>query len=222
MLEVINENTVREKITKILSANEFSKGKSGKSITEYLAGWIKSVFDWIRDRINSIRIPNLNAKLLPETGLSSGTILGLKILSAVIIAGLIFIILFFIFRKLRFSKNIKEEEDILLINTLRDPELVLRTALDFSGKGDFKQGLRYLYISIILEMNARNIIKIDKSKTNRQYLNEMRDSGYAGYNDMVQFTRAFNDHWYGSKSIASKEFNFWYVKYNELLDLENI
>lgn len=222
MLEVINESTVREKLDSILSAREFSQGESGKSITEYLAGWVKSIFEWIKQKLQSIKLPDANINLMPDSGLSSGAALGLKILSGVLIASLIFVLLFFIFRKLRLSKNVREKEDILLINTLKDPELVLRTALDFCSRGDFLQGFRYLYISMILEFNARNIIKIHKSKTNREYLAEIRDSGYAGYDDMVRFTRAFNDHWYGSRPITADEFDYWYSKYKELLAGENI
>jgi hypothetical protein len=216
MLENINESIVREKIDRILSSQEFSKGGQGSGLTDYLANWIKSVVEWIKDRINSIRMPNMNINVLPEAGLSEGAALTLKILAAVIIAGLIFIIVFLLIRRLRNSKQVRQDEDAMLIYTLRDPELVLETALSFAQKGDYRQGLRYLYFSLILKLNELNVVRIDKSKTNRQYLNEAKSSGYGQYEDVAGITRAFNDYWYGNKHIDNEIFGFWYAKYTGL------
>lgn len=222
MLENVSESVVREKIARILSTREFAKGGKDSSLTDYLANWIKSIIEWIKDKLEGIRLPDMNVNIMPQTSLSPGAAISLKITAAAIIAALIFLILFFILRRLRSSKKVKQEEDALLIYSLKDPDLVLETALSFSKKGDFRQGLRYLYISLILKFNERNIIHIDKSKTNRQYLQEIKNSSFGRYNDMAGFTRAFNDHWYGFKSIDAGVFELWYLKYIELQKEEDI
>lgn len=211
-----SEEEIRRKIENILSSREFSRSEDGRSILDVIADYVRQVFTWFKERMEALQLPDENLNI-PQAGMSPGAVLLLKVIGIILLAAVIFILLFFVFRNLRFSKRVKEREDALLISELKDVNAVEEKALHFYRQGDYRQGLRYLYISLILKLNAWDVIKIDKSKTNRQYMNEVKYSGYSRYDEILGFTHAFNLYWYGKKHIDSGVFDLWYDRYSSLV-----
>ena len=46
----------------------------------------------------------------------------------------------------------------------------LRRAQEFSGGGDYRTAVRYLYLSTLLRLEERGLLRYDRSLTNREYL----------------------------------------------------
>jgi hypothetical protein len=203
---------VKEKLEKILSSGEFTKTPPQKSFIETALDKIGELIKEFFDRIG------LSQKLsfIDNLKLSSWQILLLKIFGILIPIFFILFILFIIFRRMKPSKKIKMNEDILILNSLKDYEQVERMAIEFMQKNDFRQGIRFLYIALLLYLNKLNIIKIDKSKTNKQYLREIANNYLENYNLIYNFTWAFNECWYGNKNADRKVFDSWYEKYTSL------
>lgn len=215
----ISEREIEEKIHRILSSREFTKSGKQNGLLKSLADIIKGIIEWIKEKIYGLKLPD---KMLPGgfDKMSPGKALALKISGIFIITAVVIAILYLVFRNLRWSRRIKEKEDSVLLSTLKDSQMVKNKAIEYYNAGDYKQALRLLYISLILELNKLNIIYIDKSKTNKQYLKEVLQSGFVKYEEFSKFTNAFNNHWYGNKVLNREDFELWYEKYIFILNKE--
>ncbi|MCX7923307.1 MAG: hypothetical protein N3B21_15045 [Clostridia bacterium] len=203
------ETEVIERIDEILSSQEFSSSVEQKSLLKLAA---EKLWELAK---NFFRKVNFGQKVESLFGqeISPVAALTLKIAGIAIIAVFIVLLLYFVFRNMRTSKKVKQLEDAVLLSMLKDFEAVERKAVEYANNNDFRQGIRYLYMASLLRFNEKNIIKIDKAKTNRQYLKEISNSGYPMYNQVSDFTNAFNEYWYGNRNIDRDKFNWWYQKY---------
>jgi hypothetical protein len=125
--------------------------------------------------------------------------------------------LFFLVRNIRASRRWKEQDDALPVNSMKLPSSVEETAVEFSRKGDYKQALRFLYIAMLLRFNEMDWIRIDKAKTNRQYVMEIMNGSFERKQEVRDFTEAFNRYWYGNRSLDRDTFEDWYEKYSLLV-----
>jgi hypothetical protein len=131
-----------------------------------------------------------------------------KMLAIVIAASLlIFLIVKLISGKPIIANNkIKPIQEIDLENPDELPEedtldRLLRNALE---RKDYKTAVRILYLRIIRQMAESNYINWQKDKTNRDYLNEMRQrSHYRSFRDL---TLVYEVIWYGDKEIADLDY----------------
>jgi hypothetical protein len=210
------EREVNDRLEEILSSGEFTDPQNDKSIFERIGEMIKDFFSKIRkafsdedDNQNSV----FSERILDRW--AGGTVL--KIFSVCLILVFVFLLFYFVSRNFHISKRIMEKEDAQLLSILKDSATVERDALEFCSRGDFRQGLRFLYIAGLLRLNETNIIRIDKSKTNKQYLKEVLDKGFPHYNMIQEFTRDFNWYWYGNKDVDKSKFDYWYQKYTSVL-----
>lgn len=215
-MNVQREKQTREQIKNILSSNEFSGEKKQSGILKTVADMIKSIAEWINEQIKKLKIPDKSVNLTSRQ-LSPGEILTLKIIGILIIVLFIAAVLYFLYKNLRISRKLKQEEDALILSTFKDYEAVEQKAMEFYRQGDFRQGLRFLYIALLLKFNEENLIRIDKSKTNRQYLNELLNYGFAMYDVILDFTRTFNECWYGGRRVEKEKFDLWYETYGSLI-----
>lgn len=219
-LAAASSQEIRDKLSGILSSNEFTKPAEKTSLLKHLADWLR---EQVQKYLKNLKLPDTGAnKLFNLDGMSPAGRFALNAAGIAILTLFIVGLLYFIFRNLRFSKSLKQKEDALLLTTLKDPEKVEQKAMECCNRGDFRQGIRFLYIAFLLRLNELNIIKIDKSKTNKQYLNEMLNSGLKAYEPAAGFTHAFNEYWYGNVQMDREKFDFWYRNYTFLMKEGNI
>ena len=210
------EEEVRSELQAILSSGEFSPRPQGPGLLERIGRMIKGLVDWIYDKITGMNLPR-NPLSTKGVRLSPEALLLMKIAGIIILAVFVAVIVLFLVRNLKFSKRLRRMGDETLLTSLREPDTVLDMALGCAGRGDFKQGIRYLFIALLLELNRANYIKIEKSKTNSQYLRELAENGFGMRHDMREFSQDFNRFWYGNAEPEKSKFDFWYGKYFEFL-----
>lgn len=203
---------IKEALRGILSSEEFTaQPESRTSLLKLLADWLKAQ---VEKYLKNLKLPDEGLKkIFGWNEISPGAQLALNIAGIAILVLFIGGLIYFIFRNLRFSRKLKQKEDALLLTQLKDPETVEQKAMEYYRQGDYRQGIRFLYIAFLLKLNERNVIRIDKAKTNRQYLNEILNSDFKACDLVRDFTGAFNDCWYGNKPIDSQSFDFWYGRY---------
>lgn len=208
------EKEVKESIGHILSASEYQPAKEKppsllKALFDKLVELVKKIYE----KLNfSKKISNF---IFGKT-LSPASALAINIIGVLILLGVLVLLVFFIVRNLRNSKRMRQDEDAMILSTIKDPEALEQKALEFCNKGDYKQALRFLYIALLIRLNEMNLIKIDKSKTNKQYLNEIMNNKPEIHSDVSEFTGDFNKYWYGDRNVDRIKFEFWYAKYRVL------
>jgi cbb3-type cytochrome oxidase subunit 3 len=135
------------------------------------------------------------------------------ILFILIIASIVYLVI----RHRRNNRKLKEEEDSELLSQLKDPEEVKLKAMEFYRNGDFRQGIRFLYLSLILKLNEQNLILINKAKTNKEYMNELSMKEYTHFEKVVEFTGVFNRCWYGNRNLDKEMFDKWNMEYSSIV-----
>jgi hypothetical protein len=82
--------------------------------------------------------------------------------------------------------------------------------------GDFRTAVRKLYVSLLYELNERNLIELDESATNREYLR--RASGLRGLSSPMRYmTDRFDTVWYGMIPSSEADFSIYRARYEEAM-----
>lgn len=125
-----------------------------------------------------------------------------------------FVILALFLRKyFRKKANLKMQEDAEILENIRDYSLLEAKAIEMFDSGEYRSAIRLFYLALLLWFNDRNMIRIDRSKTNRQYLKELEFYYPQIYKQMLDFTVFFNGAWYGDKKVEFDKAQYWMNNY---------
>lgn len=94
------------------------------------------------------------------------------------------------------------------------PSDLADAALAAAKAGDFRLGVRKLYIALLYEMSERNLIEIDSHATNREYL--AKASRFSQLIPSMNYlTDRFDFFWYGMFPSSQEDFTNYLEKYRE-------
>lgn len=103
---------------------------------------------------------------------------------------------------------------------IEDPDYLdeaeLNKALDQTSKeADFKSSIRIYYLMLLERLDKNRLIRWRKSKTNRQYIVEIRKKAIR--KDLKRLTRVYEDVWFGEVSLSRDQFSYWSNEFEELM-----
>jgi hypothetical protein len=117
-------------------------------------------------------------------------------------------------RRKRPSKRTVLGEEIEAGMTPRD---LAEAAMAAARAGDFRLAIRKLYVSLLYEMASRELIELDDSLTNHEYLT--RASRYAAIIPSLRFlTDCFDLHWYGMVPTSQEVFTACLAQYHSAME----
>lgn len=133
----------------------------------------------------------------------------------VILSLLLVVVFFFVFRTLfvdfaREAKLKEAEEDEPLTS-----EAAFNRAQQLSKGGDFRAAVRYLYLSTLLILDERGVMRYDRSKTNREYLRSVANSPELS-KPLEEVIEVFDNVWYGYHSLDEETFKHYSGRVEEL------
>lgn len=83
--------------------------------------------------------------------------------------------------------------------------------------GDFRTAVRKLYVSLLFELSERNLIELEDSATNHEYLRKA--SGLSGLAVPMRYlTDRFDYVWYGMFPSSEDEFAVYLARYQEAME----
>jgi hypothetical protein len=84
-------------------------------------------------------------------------------------------------------------------------DLALKRAQELSGGGDYRTAVRYLYLSSLLLLEERGLLRYDRSLTNREYLRSVahRPELAAVLREVID---VFDRVWYGFQLLEANEY----------------
>ncbi len=84
-------------------------------------------------------------------------------------------------------------------------ELALQRAQELSTGGDYRTAVRYLYLSALLLLEERGLLRYDRSLTNREYLRSVahRPELAATLREVID---VFDRVWYGFQTLSASEY----------------
>lgn len=94
----------------------------------------------------------------------------------------------------------------------------LKRAQDLSHGGDYRTAVRYLYLSALLLLDERNLLRYDRSRTNREYLRSVahRPELATILQDVVDI---FDQVWYGYRPIEQNDYQHYESQVTKLKQL---
>lgn len=109
----------------------------------------------------------------------------------------------------RRKKKTKREARIVLGERLEPDQTaadLLAQAEALAQRGDLRAAIRKAYIALLCELGDRKLISLAQHKTNRDYLNSVRDKASL-YSSMRKLTQSFELHWYGFAPAGAVDWN---------------
>jgi hypothetical protein len=127
------------------------------------------------------------------------------------------LILLYVFRNLfsDFFLEASARDEQMAGDELLTAESALQKAKDISRGGDYRTAVRYLYISSLLTLDERGLMRFDRSKTNREYLRSVAAFPQLSVplRDVID---VFDRVWYGFQSINEADFEHYAEKVDQL------
>jgi hypothetical protein len=194
----------RERLLRMLDQPPFKQPDAPQT-----PAWLREFFDWLGRLLENAFRPL--GRISPSGGRTVAWVIA--IIGAVLLVG----VLVYLLRGLRRGMVAGALADD------GDPEanLTAKTALDQAGGlargGDYRSAVRYLYISALLWLDERDILRYDRALTNREYLERVRDSP-ALRERMASIVETFDRVWYGHLPIDAESFAAYQQQIEALRD----
>ena len=122
----------------------------------------------------------------------------------------------------RRSRKKKKREARIVLGERLEPDQtaadLLAQAESLARSGDLRGAIRKAYIALLCELGDRKIVSLAQHKTNRDYLNSVRERVHL-YSSMRQLTNSFELHWYGFQPPADNDWNEFRSGYQKALRL---
>lgn len=83
---------------------------------------------------------------------------------------------------------------------------VLRLRREHAERGEFREAVRYGYIAVLVTLHKAKIIRVDKSKTNAQLVNEMSAAAPQDAPAFRDVVIVFQATWFGLKRIDAERY----------------
>ena len=167
--------------------------------------WIQRILDAIAEIMNRI-----------SYGIQNGIYYGR--IPLVVAAVLVFILsLYFITRNL--SRSLVREAELAAENgdddALMTSKGAMQRAQSLSGQGDYRNAVRYLYLSSLLILDEHGVLRYDRSRTNREYLRSVSSKPELSkpLSDVID---VFDRVWYGFDSVDEETYQSYVKHVDEL------
>lgn len=135
---------------------------------------------------------------------------------------LLVLVLLYVFRSLFFDLVAESRlaDDASAESEPLTSEQALARAHSLSRGGDYRSAVRYLYLSSLLLLDERGLLRYDRSKTNREYLRSLSNTPELSepLNEVID---VFDNVWYGHHSLDEETFKHYSERVEELKDKKN-
>lgn len=89
----------------------------------------------------------------------------------------------------------------------RDYDRLLALARNHAESQDYRAALRLVYLASLVVLDAQGIVRLNRSKTNWEYLSIVRSSGLENlYVELLPMTRSFDRIWYGVQPAQAADY----------------
>ena len=176
---------------------------TSNALVERLLNWLNRLFSSDRE--------------MPELTPTAQTGNGIAIIMSIVTGFLLLFVMFNLLRGASFGWR-RDGKSLLLSSAeqLDDPitsEEALEGATRQAEAGDYRQAVRYLYLSTLLTLEEKRLLRYDKSMTNREYIRSVkRHPKIAGL--LRDVVNVFDRVWYGGREIDPDTF----AHYREQID----
>ena len=212
-LNVSAGNTAKDQqvlLEKILARTEYLPEEQKESI---IKKWWKRVWK----KIEELLLKLFGGRSSPAGNLGTSSANFIRIAVTLILLAAASIGVVKLLQQLRRRKKKDDKTREVLGEELPDDATaadLLAHAKELARAGDFRSAIRRAYIAMLCELEQRGKIRLHRSKTNRDYLDELKpqQSLYPAFSVM---TGAFEHIWYGQEPATESEYNDFLTLYQD-------
>jgi hypothetical protein len=212
-----NDNKVytKGKLESILSRSEYATVKPNENAFGRLLKVFQDFFRWL-----SQFLPG-PVKMSPG-GSSWMTVVAQVLVLIVVLAVVLYVARILIKRfsgKRRKRAPKKRKARIVLGEQLKPEDTstdLLSEAEALARKGELRAAIRKAYIALLVELGDRRVITLAQHKTNRDYLNSVRNNSVL-HSNMRGLTDSFERHWYGFDEATDSDWQNFRLRYTAAL-----
>lgn len=213
----------QSKLINILSQPEFQwKPEIPNPLTEWINQIVLRFFDWLNHLSggSSFTLDGPLGLLLK---------LGLPFI-AILLLGLLVL---YIITSLRRSFSVAESANSILQpgDDLLDAEQALEKGDISAQAGDYRNALRYHYLSVLLTLDERGFLRFDKTRTNREYINTLKSRRAESVSRteiqqitelLISIVETFEEVWYGFHAVDQDSYQSFRQQVQDLKRLAGV
>lgn len=137
-----------------------------------------------------------------------------SISNAVIVIGATMIVVLLILLVLFMRKIVKKDKKVMtilgeVIDDDTTKESLKEKAIRFREMGEYREALRYSFISLLFQMNEANLLYLDEAKTNSELAAALRKNKFINIDLFEKVISLFNEVWYGHRIINDEIYESW-------------
>ncbi|MEW6128372.1 MAG: DUF4129 domain-containing protein [Acidobacteriota bacterium] len=204
--EQLNKQELNAQVKKILADDKYREKKDN-----WLTAKIKEIRRRVLEMFSELMLKLWNA-LFGASSQGGWAIRGLFIV-------LLGVVGYFVFRmamQFKWAKKRPKKKTVLgeEIDEHMTPKDFADAAVAAAKAGDFRTGIRKLYIALLYELSERNLIELDAHATNHEYLTKV-----ARFSTLLPamnyLTDRFDYFWYGMFPTNEQDFSSYLSSYQE-------
>lgn len=210
---MIDEKIIRDNLNKILSRREFTQAPGENPVANAVRRFIDAFLEWVRQLFQRYN-PDWNLHFNQEFNNELINVLKFLLIAAGVI--IVFFIVRFIITKVYLPARMKRNKIPDACDYLDKPDEVLEKIGYYMTQREYTKALCFLFVAVLLELNKKAVIKIEKWKTNRLYIMEVRRNAGEYLAPMQEFSAVFNRCRYGGREADETAVNTWYEFFMKL------
>ena len=187
-----SKEQAKTRLENILNRPEYATGERGSNA---LARLLQDIAKWLEKFFPKRRLGGGRADLI--TRIVQIVVL---VLAALVILYVLKILLSWFLGSSEKRKTKKDKEPRIVLGERLEPDAtatdLLSEAETLARQGDLRAAIRKGYIALLVELGDRKVISLSHYKTNRDYLNSLRNLPQL-HSRMRGLTNSFERHWYG-------------------------
>ena len=174
-------------------------------IREALLSVVEAVFDAF---INFLRRLNFAVPNAPNYNLQAITTVFLIVTGALLALALFGAVYFLMKRHGRAAKEKASLSNIFddIANKRFSLADLLKISEEHAKNGQYREAIRHRYIAVLVILNDKQIIRVEKSKTNAQLSSELHSASPALAQSFDNVVDTFHRSWFGLKPVDYQDF----------------
>lgn len=198
----IPEQKIRQHISQILQNPEYNQVYQKNAPPTWLERFLKFLANLFGT--GNIKAPNGSSLILTV----------MAVTAAIIFCG---IAIFVISKIIKKQSHKYDMDDGDLLRYAGSSKKLMSMANDYANKGDFRTALKYSYTAVLSVLDEKQIIKYDKTRTNRSYVYELKDKKINSAADFESATNTFDKIIYGYFDCLKTDFESCQRYYNQII-----
>lgn len=178
-----------------------------KTLTSGITDLIDKIKQYLMEKVADL-FSKAFKNVKPSAALADKVSTIIIIITILLIAAIVILVIVKINKKLNKKARIKE---ILgeKIDENDTPETLKEKAKKFQEQGDYRQAIRFDFISLLFLMHTKSIVYLDQTKTNDEIYNYLKNSNFSNLEKFNILIKVFNFTWYGHNSSSKEMFENW-------------